>query len=58
VSCCCEELVVEAGDGSGTQRKENVCCWQPLPSNGNEDVTVDTSVCVCVCVCVRVNCEV
>jgi hypothetical protein len=24
VSCCCEKLVAEAGDSSGTQRKGNV----------------------------------
>jgi hypothetical protein len=60
VSCCCEKLVAEAGDSVGTQRKGNVRHWKPLPSNGSEDVTVDTSVCVCVCVCVCVivNCEV
>jgi hypothetical protein len=34
VSCCCEKLVAEAGDSSGTQRKGNVRCWKPLPSNG------------------------
>jgi hypothetical protein len=44
VSCCCEKLVAETGDSSGTQRKGNVCRWKPLPSNGSEDVTVDTSV--------------
>jgi hypothetical protein len=31
---CCEKLVVEAGDSSGTQRKENILRWKPLPSNG------------------------
>jgi hypothetical protein len=54
VSCFCEKLVVDAGDSSGTQRKENVRCWKPVPSNGSEDVTVATSVCVCE----TVNCEV
>jgi hypothetical protein len=39
--------VAEAGDSSGTQRKGKVHCWKPLPSNDNEDVTVDTSVCAC-----------
>jgi hypothetical protein len=47
VSCCCKQLVAEARESSGTQRKENVRCWKPLPSNGSEDVTVYTSVCVC-----------
>jgi hypothetical protein len=57
VSCCREKLVAEAGDSSGTQRKGSVLRWKPLPSNGSEDVTMDTSVCVCVCVCVLVNCK-
>jgi hypothetical protein len=47
VSCCCEKLVAEAGDRLGTQRKGNVRRWKPLPSNGSEDVTVDTSLCMC-----------
>jgi hypothetical protein len=42
---CCEKLVAEAGDRLETQRKGNVHHWKPLSSNGNEDVTVDTSVC-------------
>jgi hypothetical protein len=46
VGCCCEKLVAEAGKSSGTQRKGNVRRWKTLPSNGSEDVTVDTSVCV------------
>jgi hypothetical protein len=50
------ELVDEAGDSSGTQRKGKVRRWKPLPSYGSEGVTVDTS--VCVCVCVTVNSEV
>jgi hypothetical protein len=29
-----EKLVAEARDSSGTQRKEDVHLWQPLPSNG------------------------
>jgi hypothetical protein len=44
MSCCCEKLVAEAGDHSGNQRKGNVRRWKPLPSNGSEGVTVDTSV--------------
>jgi hypothetical protein len=47
VSCCCEKLVVEAGDSSRIRRKGNVRRWKPLPSNGSEDVTVNTSVGVC-----------
>jgi hypothetical protein len=57
VYCCCEKLVAEVGDNSGTQRKGNVCrLWKMLPSNNNEDMTVDTSVCAhaCVCVCAHV----
>jgi hypothetical protein len=41
VSCCCEKLV--ARDSSWTQRKANVLRWEPLLSNGSEDLTVDTS---------------
>jgi hypothetical protein len=26
-------LIAEAGDSSGTQRKGNVYCWNPLPEN-------------------------
>jgi hypothetical protein len=52
VSCCCEKLLSETRDSSGTQRKGNVQLWKPIPSNGSADVTVDTSMCVCVCVCV------
>jgi hypothetical protein len=37
-----ELLVADAGK----PEKENICRWMPLPSNGSEDVTVDTSVCV------------
>jgi hypothetical protein len=58
MSGCCEKLVAEAGDSSGTQRKENVRRWEPLLSSGIEDVTVDISVCVCVYVCVTVYCKV
>jgi hypothetical protein len=32
-SCCCEKLLVEAGDSSGTHSRGNVCHWKPLPSN-------------------------
>jgi hypothetical protein len=46
VSCCCEKLVDEAGDSSGTQRKGNVPCCKPLPNNGSEDVTGHKYVCV------------
>jgi hypothetical protein len=53
VSCCCEKLVAETGDSSGTERKRNVRCWKTLPSNGSEDVTVYNSVGVCV----TVNCK-
>jgi hypothetical protein len=49
VICCSYKLVAEPGDCSGMQRKGNVLCWKQLPSDGNEDVTVDTSVCVCAC---------
>jgi hypothetical protein len=34
VRCCCEKLVAEAGDSSGNQKKGDVLCWKPLPSNG------------------------
>jgi hypothetical protein len=51
--CCCEKLVAEAGGNSGTQMEENVRLWNPLPSNGNENVTVDISVCVFVCVIIK-----
>jgi hypothetical protein len=52
VSCCCYKLVDDAGDSSGTQRKGNIRHWKQLPSNGSEDMTVDTSVSVIV------NCKV
>jgi hypothetical protein len=48
----CELLRLEAGSGGqgqfGNPEKGNVRRWKPLPSNGSEDVTVDTSVCVIV----------
>jgi hypothetical protein len=37
-----------AGDNLGTQSEGNVHYWKPLPSNGRENVAVDTSVCVTV----------
>jgi hypothetical protein len=48
--CCRCELLLSAmaRASSGTQRKRNVRRWRPLPSNGREDVTVDTSMCVIV----------
>jgi hypothetical protein len=52
VSRCCDKLVAEAVDSSEVRRKENDSRWKPLPSNGIEYVTVDTSVFVIV------NCEV
>jgi hypothetical protein len=52
VSYCCEKLVAEAGDSSGTQRMGNVLPWKPLLSTSSEDVPVDTSVCMIV------NCKV
>jgi hypothetical protein len=52
VSGCCENLIAEAGDIMGAQRKRDVRRWKPLPNNGIKDVTVETSVCVIV------NCKV
>jgi hypothetical protein len=52
VSCCCEKLVAEAGDSSGTQRKGNVRRCSRYQATASEDVTVDTSVCI------TVNCNV
>jgi hypothetical protein len=46
------ELVAEARESSGTQRNGNVRRLKPLPSNGSEDVTENTSLCVIV------NCKV
>jgi hypothetical protein len=46
VSSCCEKLIAEARNNSGTQTKANVCCWKPLPSNNKKDVTVDMYACV------------
>jgi hypothetical protein len=50
VSCCYDKQVAEAWDSSGTQRKGKFRRWKTLPSNGSEEVTVDTGVCVYVCV--------
>jgi hypothetical protein len=44
VSCCCEKLVAEVRDSSGTERIGNERRCKPLPSNAIEDVTVDISV--------------
>jgi hypothetical protein len=33
VICCCQKLVAEARDNSGTQRKGKVHHWKLLPSN-------------------------
>jgi multidrug resistance efflux pump len=43
-----EKLVAEAGYSSGTQRKGNVHCWKPLPSNAVKTVTENTSLFVIV----------
>jgi hypothetical protein len=40
------ELVAEAGNISGIQRNGNARRWKLLPSNGSEDLTMDTNVCV------------
>jgi hypothetical protein len=45
VNCCCEKVVADVGDSSGTHRKRDFRRWKPLPSNGSEDMTVDTLVC-------------
>jgi hypothetical protein len=45
-SCCCENLVAETWDSSGTQRKRNVRRWKPLPSSALKTVTENTSLCV------------
>jgi hypothetical protein len=34
VSCCCEKLVAETRDSSGTQRKQNICHWKLPPKSG------------------------
>jgi hypothetical protein len=37
--------VAETGNISGTQRKGNVRCWKPLPSNAVKTVTENASLC-------------
>jgi hypothetical protein len=44
VSCCCEKLVADYGTVR-EPRRENLRCWEPLPSNSSKDVTADTGVC-------------
>jgi hypothetical protein len=44
----CQNLVAEARDSSGTQRKGNVKRWKPLPSNAVKTVPENTSLCVMV----------
>jgi hypothetical protein len=45
-----ELWLLEAGSWDwgqfGNQEEGNVRLWKPLPGNGSEDVTVDTSVCL------------
>jgi hypothetical protein len=52
----CALLLLEAGTEAGAIREPEgkviVRPWKPLPSNGSEDVTVDTSMCV------MLNCKV
>jgi hypothetical protein len=43
VSCCCEKLVAEAGDSSGTQRTFG----NRYRATTSEDVTVVTSLWMC-----------
>jgi hypothetical protein len=52
VSLCYEKLVAEAGGSSESRGRGTVGCWKLLPSNGSEDVTVDTRVCMCARACV------
>jgi hypothetical protein len=40
--------VAETGDSLGTQRKENVHCWKPLPSSAVKTVTENVSLFVIV----------
>jgi hypothetical protein len=51
VCCCCEKLVAEAGDSSGTLRKGPSAVGNLYRATAIEDVTVGTSVCV------TVNCK-
>jgi hypothetical protein len=46
VSCCCEKLVAEVGDSSGTQRKGNAVVRSRYGETANEE-TVDTGMCMC-----------
>jgi hypothetical protein len=57
VRCCCEKLVVEAGDSLGTQMKGDVRRWKPLLRNDSEGVIVNTILCVYVCVGVTLYCK-
>jgi hypothetical protein len=45
VSCCCEKLAPEAGDGSGTQGKTSAV-GSRYQETASENVTVETNVCV------------
>jgi hypothetical protein len=53
VSCCCEKLVAEARDSSGTRRKGTSADGNRYRATANEDVTMD----IRACVCVAVNCK-
>jgi hypothetical protein len=46
VSCCCEKLVAEAGDRSGTRGRGPSAVGSRYRATASEDVTVDTNVCV------------
>jgi hypothetical protein len=48
VKCCCWKLVTEAWENFGNLDEREHPPLKPLPSNGSEDVTVDTRVCVTV----------
>jgi hypothetical protein len=50
MGCCCDKLVAEAGDSSGTQRKVTFAVGSRYRATASEHVTVDTSVCVYMCV--------
>jgi hypothetical protein len=52
VSCCCEKMVTEAVDSSGTQGKGKSAVGSRYRATANEDVTVDANMCVIV------NCNV
>jgi hypothetical protein len=53
-----EEVRRAAKDSFGTHKKGNIHRWKPLPSNGREDMTVDTCVRACVTLLLIVNCKV